>query len=868
MASTSETRPKQHICLGVLAHVDAGKTTLSESLLYLSGITRSMGRVDHGDAFLDTHNLEKSRGITIFSKQAVFPLGEKQVTLLDTPGHMDFSAEMERTLQVLDYGILVISGPDGTAGQVQTLWRLLERYGVPTFIFINKMDQPGADIDAIMTRIKKTLNSQCALVDSEDFYEKAALCGEDLLDEFLETGEVSDCSLRELIKERKLFPCFAGSALKMEGVDRFLSGLDRFTLCPDYPQAFGARIYKISRDDQGNRLTHMKITGGALSVREQIGGDKINQIRIYNGKKFEAASQAAAGTICAVTGLAGTYCGQGLGTEPAGRKPYLDSVLTYQVLLPEGWDVHDAYNKFIQLEEEIPELHVVWDEAAGQLRIQMMGEIQGEILKSLVSERFDKQIEFGGAAISYRETITEKVEGVGHFEPLRHYAEAHILLEPLPRGSGIEIESRCSEDVLDRNWQHLVLTHLAEREHPGVLTGAPVTDIRFTLVTGKGHLKHTEGGDFRQATYRAVRHGLRKGGSVLLEPYYAYRLELPADCVGRAMTDIQKMSGTCEPAESEGGGTPGFSEGFETATAVLTGSAPVSAMNGYHREVIAYTKGQGRLYCTLQGYFPCHNQEQVLEETGYDPDRDTENPCGSVFCSHGAGVNVPWDQVEEHMHLPLTFVPAKKSGEDFDRPLPSHRKTYSDEELEAVFRQTYGISKREGSRFKKSARIIRAGDSFSGPKVKSGYNDSKAEPVLLIDGYNVIFAWEELKEMSTLNLEAARNLLIETLQNYQGYTGETMVVVFDAYKQPGNIGMTEVYGDLTVVYTREGQTADQFIEKYVLENVKKQRITVATSDGLEQMMIFGQGALRMPVRELKDRIISASEEIRDKYLGK
>ena len=860
MKNTSEKEtntaaaPSKHICIGMVAHVDSGKTTLSEGILYKSGTTRSLGRVDHGDAFLDTYSLEKDRGITIFSKQAVLTLGDKTVTLLDTPGHMDFSAEMERTLQVLDYAVLIISGPDGTAGQVMTLWHLLDLYRVPTFIFINKMDQPGADISAVMADIEKNLSRQCALAGSDDFYEKSALCEEGLLDDYLESGKVEDEALRRLIAQRKIFPCFAGSALKMEGVSELLSGLQQYTQPPFYPADFGARIYKISRDSQGNRLTHMKITGGSLTVRQQLAEGKVNQIRIYSGQKFEAAQQAEAGCICAVTGLEDTFCGQGLGIEPAGKPPYLDTVLTCQVLLPDGWDSHDAYLKFSQLSEELPELHVVWDEAASQLRVQMMGEIQGEILKSLAQERFGKEIDFGAETVLYKETIAEKTEGVGHFEPLRHYAEAHVVIEPLPSGSGVLYDTACSEDDLDRNWQHLILTHLAERQHPGVLTGSPLTDVKFTLVAGRGHLKHTEGGDFRQAAYRAVRHGLRKGGGVLLEPYYVYRLELPADMVGRAMTDIQKMEGTCDPAEST------------AERAVLTGQAPVSAMNGYHKDVISYTKGRGRLYCTLKGYFPCRNTEEVVKAIGYDPDRDVDNPCGSVFCSHGAGVNVPWNEVEQHMHLPLTLKTEKQEARG-SAQVPSHRRSYSDEELEAVFRKTYGIAGRESGRFRKSPRIISAGN-YAGPKVKSGYNNAAAEAVLLIDGYNMIFAWDELKEMSKLNLESARNLLIETLCNYQGYRGENIIVVFDAYKQPGNIGMSEMINDVKVVYTKEGETADQYIEKYVLEHVNKMKITVATSDGLEQMMIFGQGALRMSARELRQRILDTNAEIRERYLQK
>lgn len=851
----------KHICVGMLAHVDAGKTTLSEGILFQSGTTRSLGRVDHGDAFLDTYELEKDRGITIFSKQAVFTLGEdaeqKTVTLLDTPGHMDFSAETERTLQVLDYAVLIISGPDGTKGQVQTLWQLLDRYKVPVFLFINKMDQQGAVLSDVMEELQKNLSSRCVLADSEEFFEKAALCDEELLETYLETGTVSQKALAELVRGRKLFPCFAGSALKMEGIDEFLAGLNSLTVCGKHPEEFGARIYKISRDEQGNRLTHMKITGGTLSVKQQIGEDKVNQIRIYSGRKFAAVQSVSAGAVCAVTGLSDTFCGQGLGFEPAGRKPYLDTVLNYQVQLPEDWEMQEAFKSFQQLEEEIPELHAAWDAETKQLTVRMMGEIQGEILKKVTEERFGRKIDFGEEKILYRETITKTVEGVGHFEPLRHYAEAHILMEPLPAGSGVIFDTACSEDELDRNWQNLILTHLAERQHPGVLTGAPVTDIKFILVSGRGHLKHTEGGDFRQATYRAVRQGLRKGESVLLEPYYKFRLELPSDYVGRAMNDIQNMSGTFEPTESAGD------------LSVLTGDAPVAEMNGYHKDVISYTKGRGRLYCNLKGYFPCHNQEAVISSSGYDPDRDIENPCGSVFCSHGAGVNVPWNEVEDHMHIPLSYSPKEdKDSAQNAAHIPSHRRSYSDEELEAVFRQTYGISGRDNGKFRKSSRIIRADTGISGPKVQSGYNKADAEEVLLIDGYNMIFAWEELSDMADLSLESARNLLVETLCSYQSYWGKRTIVVFDAYRQPGNIGMTENILGVEVVYTKEGQTADQYIEKFVLEHVKKMRITVATSDGLEQMMIFGQGALRMSARELRQKVLDTEREIREKHLGK
>lgn len=859
MGKPSDNNEKQHICAGLLAHVDAGKTTLSESILYLNGITRSLGRVDHGDAFLDTYELEKARGITIFSKQAVFSLGDKEVTLLDTPGHIDFSAEMERTLGVLDYGILIISGPDGVQGQVHTLWKLLERYEVPVFIFINKMDLAGADLYKIMDELRTRLSDRCVLFDSKDgdFAEKVALCDEDLLEKYLDTGAIEDEAIIELIASRRVFPCFSGSALKLHGVEEFLQNFDTYTKSPHYRKDFGAKVFKITRDEQGNRLTHLKITGGSLSVKDAIGEQKINQIRIYSGSRFQTVEIAKAGTICAVTGLEGTHIGQGLGTEDEGADPFLDTVLTYQIILPDAVNEHQAYVKLKQLEEEIPELHIVWNEEKHQIHIKIMGEIQGEILKNLVLERYAMEIDYGSETIIYKETIADKVEGVGHFEPLRHYAEVHLIMEPLPPGSGMVFGTSCSEDILDRNWQRLILSHLAEKPHIGVLTGSEITDMKVTLAAGRAHVKHTEGGDFRQATYRAVRQGLRKAQSILLEPYYEFRLEVPSDMVGRAMSDVQKMSGTCNPPEH-------FAD-----MAVLTGDAPVQEMNGYQKEVISYTKGTGRLFCVLKGYLPCHNAEEVISAIGYDVNQDLENPSGSVFCTHGSGVVVPWNEVEDHMDLESCLQKPKNTpGGPIGSAGSSTGRQYSDDELEAVFRMTYGIDKREQNRFKKSSRIVRPSEMPSGPRTKNAFSDSKAESLLLIDGYNMIFAWEELKEMSKVNLESARSLLIETLQNYQGYTQEKILLVFDAYKRPGNIGTTENYGDLKVVYTKEGQIADQYIEKFVTDNIKRLRITVATSDNLEQMMVFGQGALRMSARELRERVIVINQEIREKYLGK
>ncbi len=847
------------VTIGILAHVDAGKTTLSEGILYQQGSIRTMGRVDHGDAFLDTYELERARGITIFSKQAVFSLGDFQITLLDTPGHMDFSAEMERTLQVLDYAILVINGADGVTGYVKTLWSLLERYQVPVFLFINKLDQVGVDLATVYTSLRENLNENIILQDPSDseLEEKIAVTDELALEELLENGDLTKETIARLVRERKVFPCFGGSALKMEGIDTFLGGVHSMIDGASYNEEFGAKVFKITRDDNGQRLTHMKITGGSLAVKSVIGEEKINQIRLYNGNKFTATDNAVAGTICAVTGLDHSYVGQGLGFENEGKKPVLDTVLNYQVVLEDGQDPYKAYEKLSQLSEEIPELHVVWGASKQEIQIQLMGEVQAEIIQSIAADRFGLHIDFGTASILYRETIENKVEGVGHFEPLRHYAEVHFIMEPLPAGSGLVFDSCCKEDDFDRNWQRLVMGHLSERQHPGVLTGSPITDMKITLAAGKAHLKHTEGGDFRQATYRAVRQGLRKAKCRLLEPYYDFRLELPIDMVGRAMSDIQQMSGTCNPPETIGMQT------------VLTGEAPVSTMNGYHRDVISYTKGQGRLYTVFKGYLPCHNQDEVVAEYGYDADMDADNPTGSVFCSHGAGTYIPWDEVEKYMHIPGVLKETKNHTSTFSRTYTSTSRQYTDEELMAVFEKTYGVSKREKNHFKRASKVIK-GDAYfgTGPRVKSALNNSAAEEILVIDGYNIIFAWDELKEMSKLNLESARDMLIDILRNYQGYTGKKILVIFDAYKNPGSIGHKEKWDDLEVHYTKENETADHYIEKFVVENVKKYRITVATSDGLEQMLIFGQGALRMPARELRERVISASKEMREKYLGK
>lgn len=850
MDYTSENKPKKHICIGILAHVDAGKTTLAESILYVSGKIRTLGRVDHGNAFLDTYELEQSRGITIFSKQAEIALNQKEITLLDTPGHVDFSAEMERTLQVLDYAILVISGADGVQGHVLTLWKLLCRYGIPTFLFVNKMDQQGTDREALLRELQKRLDAKCVDFTKDQpeelFFENLAVCDETLLEKYLEGDVISNDEIRALIQNRQVFPCYFGSALKMQGVQEFLDGLDSFTMHREYPEVFGAKVFKIGRDKQGARLTYLKVTGGTLKVKMPLKEEeKAEQIRIYSGSGFTAVNEAQAGAICAVTGLSTTYSGEGLGMEKASESPMLEPVLTYHIVLPEGCDVHRMLLQLRQLEEEEPQLHIVWNEALGEIHAQVMGEVQIEILKNIISERFGTEVEFGTGSIVYKETIQNTVEGAGHFEPLRHYAEVRLLLEPGERGSGLVFASDCSEDVLDRNWQSLILTHLEEKAHKGVLIGAEITDMKITLTTGRAHLKHTEGGDFRQATYRAVRQGLKKAESVLLEPVYEYRLEVPSDMVGRAMSDIQRMHGTFSSPESEGD------------ISVLTGLSPVASMRDYQMEVLAYTKGHGRLFCTLKGYEPCHNTEEVIAAAGYDSEADLENPTGSVFCSHGAGFNVSWDKVEEYMHT--------ESREKAKQPV-SVKTSYApplidENELQAIFERTYGPIKRDRSQFKKQVR-----QEVSVPKKTARKNTEKE--YLLVDGYNIIFAWEDLKELSKINIEGARNKLMDILCNYQGYKKCTLILVFDAYKVPGNPGEVGKYHNIHVVYTKEAETADQYIEKTVHELGRQYQVTVATSDALEQMIILGQGAGRISAKGLLEEIMAVEHEIREEHLSR
>ena len=830
------------IVVGILAHVDAGKTTLSEGMLYTSGAIRTMGRVDNRDAFLDTYALERERGITIFSKQAVFPLGTTQVTLLDTPGHVDFSPEMERTLQVLDYAILVISGADGVQGHTRTLWNLLRRYEIPTFVFVNKMDQKGTDAEVLLQELKNVLEEGCVDFSAKrdaNFYEETAVCSEDALEEFLETGRLKKETLQELFLERQLFPCFFGSALRLEGVKEFVEQMQELIKVPAYPETFGAKVFKIARDEAGNRLTYLKITGGSLKVKAVIEGQKVNQIRIYSGEKYEAVNEVEAGSICAVTGLSDTYPGEGLGAEQGTYLPVLEPVLNYQVIPTEGDDPILLLPKLRELEEEEPQLHIVWEEALQEIHVQLMGEVQLEVLKTLIYERFGAEVEFGQGNILYKETIQNTVEGVGHFEPLRHYAEVHLLLEPGEPGSGVQCMSVCSEDLLDRNWQRLILTHLMETEHRGVLTGAPITDIRITLVSGKAHLKHTEGGDFRQAVYRAVRQGLKQADSVLLEPYYEYRLELPSENVGRAVTDIERMHGTFGLPQTEADRT------------ILTGTAPVSTMRDYQKEVHAYTRGNGTLQCTLKGYAPCHNTEEVLAATGYDSERDTLHPTGSVFCAHGAGFLVPWYEVKEYMHLP-SIMQEKPSDSPEEKQtayrVPEETDAWIDtEEVDRIIAQSVGANKKQKTLPKK--KVPEYYKSTSKPK-----KQEVREEYLLVDGYNVIFAWEDLKDLAQVSIDGARGKLLDVLCDYQGMKKCNLIVVFDAYRVQGHKTEISTYHNIHVVFTKEAETADQYIEKFAHENGKKYNVTVATSDGLEQIIIRGQGCRLLSARELKDEI--------------
>ena len=884
---------------GILAHVDAGKTTLSEGLLYHCGMIRKLGRVDNRDAFLDTDELEKKRGITIFSKQAVLQYEDMVITLLDTPGHVDFSAEMERTLQVLDYALLLISGADGVQGHTKTLWRLLKKYHIPTFLFFNKMDQPGTDKEALLSECREMLGEGIAdfsSQDTEEFFENIAVCEERLLEQFLETGSLSHEEIVRLIAERKLFPCFFGSALQMEGVEKLLDGLKEYTREPHYPKdgAFAARVYKISRDKQGNRLTFLKVTGGNLKVREELSGhipeetesiwqEKVTQIRSYSGEKYDTVDMAVTGSIYAVTGLSYTMPGDGLGAERGVVQPVLEPVLTYRVYLPEEVQAAEALPKLRQLEEEDPQLHILWEEKLQEIHVQLMGPVQLEVLQSMIAERFQMVVSFGPGDIVYRETIANAVEGVGHFEPLRHYAEVQLLLEPGEPGSGIQTAADCSEDILDKNWQRLVLTHLEEREHRGVLTGSVITDIKITLTGGKAHLKHTEGGDFRQATYRAVRQGLMQADSVLLEPWYEFVLEVPAQTAGRAMTDIERMQGKITAPE------------IREDTAVLRGRAPVACLQDYQIEVTAYTKGQGHLSCLPGGYAPCHNAEEVIEKIGYDPEADMDNPSSSVFCAHGAGFLVPWYEAPAHMHVESGIKDHEAT--DFRRiRQQKERSTGLDaagigtEEIDAIIAgASHANSRPEAGGRKWNAkgksrtggrRTISVGETgqenaaartlkYGGEKERPGKAaEQRKKEYLLVDGYNIIFAWDELKELSEVSIDGARGRLLDILCNYQGMRQCEVIAVFDAYRVKGHDTEILNYHNIHVVYTREAETADQYIERFSHENGRKYDVTVATSDGLEQIIIRGEGCRLLSARELKKEIDYYSQNLKRDYLEK
>ena len=867
---------KKRLCIGILAHVDAGKTTLSEAMLYTCGVIRKLGRVDSRDAFLDTYEMERERGITIFSKQAMLRTDDLEISLLDTPGHVDFSAEMERTLQVLDYAILVVSGMDGVQGHTRTLWKLLERYQVPTYLFINKMDQQGTDPAGLMTEIKEKLSDNCTDFGTEDkssIYESAALCEEALLNQYLEQGEISDRDIARLIVERKIFPCYFGSALKMDGVKSLLDGIRNYGMCPEFGTELGARVFKILRDTQGNRLTYVKITGGALKVKDVLSylpknaedgqiAEKVNQIRIYSGEKYETVDVAEAGCICALTGLTGTYPGQGLGMEKDSPEPVLEPVLTYQVILPQ--EVHPAafLPKLRMLEEEDPMLHVLWSEELQEIQVQVMGQVQLEILQRQIRERFDVLVVFGAGKIVYKETIADRVEGIGHFEPLRHYAEVHLILEPGEPGSGMQFILGCSEEMLDKNWQRLILTHLEERTHRGVLTGSPLTDVKITVAGGRAHLKHTEGGDFRQATYRAVRQGLMQAQSILLEPYYDFVLELPSEHVGRAMTDMSQREAETEAPEIDGN------------RALLKGRGPVSTLWDYAKEVAAYTRGEGSFSCVTGGYGPCHNAQEIVDEIGYIPEEDMANPTGSVFCSHGSGFYVEWDKVPQYMHVESVL---DASGEISDeesvwqeyqmrrsREQESSEQWIGEDEVDQILDRTFYANRKEGftphkgiahrKRQTKQAQVREYGQGNAKPAIKR-------EKYLLVDGYNVIFAWEELNELAKVNIDGARGRLMDILCDYQGIRKCHLIVVFDAYRVKGHPTEISDYHNIHVVYTKEAETADQFIEKFAHENGRKYDVTVATSDGLEQIIIRGQGCGLISAREFEKEVASVKKGV-------
>ncbi len=851
MNTTPENQQKKHICAALLAHVDAGKTTLSEALLYESGVIRTRGRVDHKDAFLDTSPLERERGITIFSKQACFSYGNMEVTMLDTPGHVDFSSEMERTLQVIDYAVLIISGTDGVQGHTETVWKLLQKYRIPTFFFVNKMDLPGADKAAVLKELQAKLSPYCVDFTEEEelLCENVAMCEETLLETYLEEGTFDlKKEVRRLVSGTLLYPCYFGSALQNEGVEALLEGLESYTKMPEYQKEFAGKVYKITRDDAGQRLTHMKLTGGELKLRDEIEGiGKVNEIRVYSGEKYTLHQEVKAGDICAVPGFTDTYAGQGVGKEADFCANQLAPVCNYQILLPEGTEEAIAWRQLKQLEEEDPNLHLSWQAQTREIFIQPMGEVQLEVIKRMVSERYGMDIAFGSATILYRETIEDTVIGMGHFEPLRHYAEVHLKMEPLPRGSGLQFVTECSEDELDLNWQRLILTHLGEKEFTGVLTGSPITDIKFTLIAGRAHLKHTEGGDFRQATYRAVRQGLRQAKSRLLEPMYQFRMEVPMEQIGRVMSDVGKMHGTFRQQPDDG------------EMSAIEGICPVASMAGYGTEFAAFTKGRGRMTLSFCGYEPCHNESEVVKNCKYDPDADVENTADSVFCAHGSGFVVPWNEVAKHVHVDTSIKkrqPVKASTAVPKEPSKKNSKMSEEKELQAIFERTFGPVK---TRVETPAKkVIKA---EPGKTKTKEYKPVYEEEYLLVDGYNIIFAWDELKALAAENLEGARTKLMEIMCNYQGFCGCHLILVFDAYKVKGNPGSVEQFHNISVVYTKEAETADMYIEKTTKEIARKKRVRVATSDGMEQIIILGHGATRISARAFQEEVKHVNDRI-------
>ena len=838
----------KRIVSGILAHVDSGKTTLSEALLYNCGNISKLGRVDHGDAFLDTNNIEKDKGITIFSKQAVLKFCDARITLVDTPGHVDFSAETERTLRVIDYAILVISGTDGVQSHTKTLWKLLHHYCIPTFIFVNKMDLPNASKEKVMEDLTDKLDAFCVDFTEKDdeFYENIAMSENELLNEYLEKGSISDSSVQKAVASRKIFPCFFGSALKNTGVEEFLNDFSKYTVQKSYGDEFGAKVFKISDDEKGQRLAHMKITGGSLKVKTVLNGknwsQKANELRVYSGVKYSQEQEVFAGDICAVPALLNTYPGEGLGCEKESESLVLEPVFTYSVILPPDADLTTSYSVFKRIEEEETQMHVIFNSHLQKIDVQVMGEVQLEVLKRILEERFDLKVEFSKGSIIYKETIKNTVEGVGHYEPLRHYAEVHLLMEPGEKGSGVKFLSDCSEDVLERNWQRLIMGHLSEKTHVGVLSGFPITDMKITLVNGRAHQKHTEGGDFRQATYRAVRQGLMQAESVLLEPYYTFTLEVPMSSTGRALSDLQRMDAEFSAPETR------------KETSVICGKAPISKIGDYHMEVISYTHGLGRLNCMFDGYEPCKNQEEVLEQIGYDCTLDTENTPNSVFCAQGSGFTVKWDEVYDYMHIPLLEL--KKEEQVVVRPKETKKITASHEELMKIYENTYGKIQRK---LPHEAKV---------PKTVSN-KPYKAKPLpkgpeyLLVDGYNVIFAWDYLKKISEENLEMSRQMLCERLSHYNALKNNNIIIVFDAYKVKGNAGGEEKVNGITIVYTKEGETADSYIEKRAYELSKNHKVKVATSDRAEQSVVFGSGAIRVSANEFLKDIEDAEAQMRE-----